>query len=362
MIRVLHIVTYMGRGGLETMLMNYYRHMDRQQVQFDFLVHREFVADYDEEILSLGGKIYRFPRLVPWSRSYRNKLTAFLREHREYRIVHVHQDCLSAVALECAKDAGVPVRIAHSHNANQDRNLKYLIKLWYKPQILRYATDLIACGVEAGNWMFDGAKYLLLGNAINAKVFQYDPYIREWIREELGLGESKTIGLVARFSPQKNHTFLLDIFQAVAARDQKAKLLLVGDGPLRQEIEDKIHKLHLDKRVVITGVREDVEALLQAMDVFVMPSLYEGLPLSVVEAQAAGLPCILSDAVPASSKITDLVQQLSLKASPEQWADVILCHVDTPRADMYDQIVRAGFDIGANGAWLQEFYLQKGAE
>ncbi len=156
MIRVLQIVTYMGRGGLETMLMNYYRNIDRQQVQFDFLVHRDFEADYDQEIRELGGKIYRMPRLVPWNRLYRKKLKEFFREHPEYKIVHVHQDCLSSVALQCAKESGVPVRIAHSHNSSQDKNLKYLIKRFYMKKIPKYATGLLACSREAGDWMFKG--------------------------------------------------------------------------------------------------------------------------------------------------------------------------------------------------------------
>ena len=169
MIRVLHVVTYMGRGGLETMLMNYYRHIDRSKVQFDFLVHREFEADYDEEIKSLGGRIYHVSRLVPWSRRYKAELRRFFRTHPEYKIVHVHQDCLSSVALQCAKDCGVQVRIAHSHNSNQDKNIKYLFKRYYMRKIPETATELFACGKAAGDWMFGGKSYRLLPNAIAAE-------------------------------------------------------------------------------------------------------------------------------------------------------------------------------------------------
>lgn len=152
-IRVLHVVTYMGRGGLETMLMNYYRHIDRTKVQFDFLVHRDFEADYDQEINELGGRIYHVSKLIPWSRKYKQELKCFFRDHPEYSIVHVHQDCLSSVALKCAEECGIPVRIAHSHNINQDKNIKYLIKLHYMKNIPKYATDCFACSVEAGEWM-----------------------------------------------------------------------------------------------------------------------------------------------------------------------------------------------------------------
>ena len=150
--RILHIVTYMGRGGLETMLMNYYRHINREKVQFDFLVHRDFEADYDSEILQLGGKIYHMSRLIPWSRKYKKELKQFFLKHPEYKIVHVHQDCLSSVALGCAKECGVPVRIAHSHNSSQDKNLKYLIKKYYMKKIPVYATDLFACSGELDVW------------------------------------------------------------------------------------------------------------------------------------------------------------------------------------------------------------------
>ncbi len=360
MIRVLHIVTYMDRGGLETMLMNYYRHMDRQQVQFDFLVHRDFQADYDAEILALGGKIYRFPRLVPWSPGYRKKLTAFFRDHPEYRIVHVHQDCLSAVALECAKNAGVPVRIAHSHSSSQDKNLKYLIKLWYRRFIPRYATDLLACGREAGDWMFSGAAYQILNNAIDTQLYGFDPALRAQVRRDLGLGEDFTLGLTARFAPAKNHEFLLEVFARVCDRLPRARLLLVGDGPLRQDLERKIRDLGLQDRVILTGVRTDVPALLQAMDAFVMPSRYEGLGLAVVEAQAAGLPCFISNFVPIECKKTDLVRQLPLDASPETWAEEILKARGNVRPQTGSQIAVAGFDIHTNAQNLQEFYLNRG--
>ena len=173
-VRILHVVTYMGRGGLETMIMNYYRRMDREKVQFDFLTHRDFRSDYDDEIEALGGRIYRLPRLVPWSGSYRKALDRFFAEHREYRIVHVHQDCLSSVILAAAAKYGVPVRIAHSHNSSQDKNLKYLVKLFYMRKIPALATQLFACGKEAGDWMFGGAPYRVLNNAIDAGRYAYD--------------------------------------------------------------------------------------------------------------------------------------------------------------------------------------------
>ena len=208
MIRVLQIVTYMGRGGLETMLMNYYRYMDRNKVQFDFLVHRNFEADYDKEILSMGGKIYHISRLVPWSKRYREKLKKFFLNHPEYKIIHVHQDCLSSVALQCAKECGIAVRIAHSHNSNQDKNLRYLIKRHYMKQIPQFATDCFACGKEAGDWMFSGHPYQIMCNAIDAALYTYSLEKADAIRKQLHVQKNLVIGHIGRFDIQKNHTFL----------------------------------------------------------------------------------------------------------------------------------------------------------
>lgn len=349
----------MNRGGLETMLMNYYRQIDRTRVQFDFLVHRTERGDYDDEIEALGGRIYRLPRLVPWSKAYLAALDGFFAGHPEYKVVHVHQDCLSSVILRSAQKAGVPVRIAHSHNANQDRNLKYPIKLFYREKIGKYATDLFACGQDAGRWMFCGADFHMLNNAIDAAGYRYDADTCQRMRSELGIdADAFVVGHVGRFSPQKNHAYLLDIFAAVHEKRPDARLLLVGDGELRGEIEGKVQSLGLTDCVIMTGVRGDVAALLQAMDVFVFPSHYEGLPVTMVEAQAASLPCFISDKVPTDCKLTDLVESIPLEDRPEVWAEKILV-ANTERRDMYEEIVAAGFDIAENAKWLQRYYLEQ---
>lgn len=362
-IRVLQVVTHMNRGGLETMLMNYYRHIDRDRVQFDFLVHRDKRAAYDDEIEALGGKIYRLPRLVPWSVHYQKALNCFFDSHSEYKIVHVHQDCLSSVILKVAHKHGVPVRIAHSHNSNQDINLKYLIKMFYKQSIPRYANKLFACGQLAGEWMFGGAPFEVLNNAVDIKKYLYDHECARQIRDKLMIPQDAFVfGHIGRFSYQKNHSYLIDIFASVASKEPKAKLLMVGDGDLRPEMEAKVKVLGLIDRVIFTGVRSDVPELLQAMDVFVFPSLYEGLPVTIVEAQAAGLPCVISDQVPSDCAVTDLVEFMSLASSPEEWAERIIAAKGTPRRNTYDEVARAGFGIAENAAWLEKFYLSKQKE
>lgn len=355
-IRILHIVTYMGRGGLETMLMNYYRHIDRSKVQFDFLVHRNFEADYDEEIRSLGGKIYRLPPLNPFSQGYLSQLNAFFSAHSEYCVVHSHLDCMAGIPLKYAKKHGVPVRIAHAHNSSQDKDLKYPLKLFFRCNITKYSTHLFSCSQTAGHWMFHNNEFHVLNNAIHAAAYSYAPDIRECVRLEFGLtADSLVVGHVGRFMRQKNHIFLLQIFSRLP---QHAHLLLVGDGELRQSIETQADDLGIRDRIIFTGVRADVNRLLQAMDVFVFPSLFEGLGIAAVEAQAAGLPCLISDKVPIECKKTGLVTQISLDSSVQIWADAVLQAATIPRQDTQDQIRSGGFDIIECAQWLQNFYLE----
>ena len=357
-IRVLQVVTHMERGGLESMLMNYYRHIDRTRVQFDFLVHRQERAAFNDEIEALGGKIYRLPRLVPWRRSYLKALNQFFDEHPEYKIVHVHQDCLSSVILKAAAQHNVPVRIAHSHSANQDKNLKYPIKLLYKCAIPKYATDLFACGKKAGDWMFGGAPYQIINNAIDAASYTYCPAKREDIRRKLGIADELVIGHVGRFNQPKNHPFLLEIFSALLKKEPNAVLLLVGGGDDLPKIQEKARTLGISEHVRFLGVRSDVAELMQAMDVFVFPSLYEGLPVTMVEAQAAGLPCLISDKVPPECILTEgLVDILPLSAGPGAWAEKILEKRELPRTDRRAEIAAHGFDITTEAVKLQEFYL-----
>ena len=359
-IRVLHIVTHMNRGGLETMIMNYYRQIDRSKVQFDFLVHRSNLADYDEEILAMGGKIYRLSPLNPLDPRYLRSLDAFFAEHKEYRVVHSHLDCMAGIPLKYAKKHGVPVRIAHSHNSNQTKDAKYILKLFYKRNIVKYANRLFACGDYAGKWMFKTDEFTVLNNAIDAASYSYSAETARNVRGSLGVPcASLIVGHVGRFSTQKNHQFLVRIFASILKKRSDAVLLLVGEGELRAESEKLAEELGVRNSIIFAGLRADVPELLQAMDVFLFPSLYEGLPLSIVEAQAAGLPCLISDKVPIECKKTDLVQQMSLEESPEVWADAVLSVANNQRKNTLEDIRRAGFDVRENAQWLQDFYLNQ---
>lgn len=339
------------------MVMNYYRNIDRSKVQFDFLVHRDQRGAYDDEIESLGGKIYRLPRLNPWSRNYRVALNRFFEEHTEYRIVHVHQDCMSSVILKVAEHHHIPVRIAHSHSTSQDKNIKYPVKIWYKRSISKCATDLFACGKDAGDWMFAGAPYQIVHNAIDVASYIYDPAKQERIRAQIGVTNHFVVGHVGRFNHPKNHPFLLKIFTALLKQKSDAILVLVGGGDDMPKIQKKAQMLGIADHVRFLGTRSDVGDLMQAMDVFVFPSLYEGLPVTMVEAQASGLPCIVSDTIPPEAYLTDLIFPKKLSASPEEWADAILEKRNTPRTDRSAEIAAHGFDITTEAVKLQEFYL-----
>ncbi len=356
-IRVLQITTQMVRGGLETFLMNLYRNIDRDRVQFDFLVHRQAPGDYDEEIRSLGGKIFIVPRQNPFDPGYFKAVRKFFSEHREYRIAHAHLDCMSALPLSCARKEGVPVRIAHSHNAAQTKDLKLPLKLMCMRKIPREATELLSCGKAAGDFMFGGAPYQVIPNAIDTEQFLFQKELREKARKELGFSEEElVVGHIGRFMEQKNHPFLLRIFSALLRKRKNSRLLLVGEGPLMEEMKAQAKELGISENCVFTGVREDTPALYQAMDVFCLPSLYEGFPVVMIEAQTAGLPCLISDTVSPECILTDHVEQLPLHAGEEAWAEKLLSIAGGDRSDGAGKVQSAGYDVRENAKRMQKHY------
>lgn len=349
--RILQVVTYMGRGGIETMLMNYYRHMDRSRLQFDFLVHRSFRADFDDEIEALGGRIHRLPPMG--SRHYWKALGDFFRTH-PYQVVHCHLNYKSGLVLAAAKRAGVPVRVAHAHTAGMDPGFSGLVRRLLRPLIPRTATHDLACSAAAGNALFGDRPYGLIPNALDAAALRFNPQIRDRTRKALNLGGAYTLIHVGRFSREKNHAFVLDAFAQVRKREPGAVLLLVGDGPLRPELERRAAAFQAGA-VRFLGIRADIPDLLQAGDIFVFPSVFEGLGIALIEAQAAGLPCIKSDSVPAESMVTDLVRSLPT-VDPQVWADAILAAKGTPRTDRLAQLRAGGYDIHDAAKILSRFY------
>lgn len=360
-IKVLHVVTHMNRGGLESMIMNYYRNIDRSKVQFDFLTHRpeEEKKDFDEEICSLGGKIYHIHKLNPFSYAYHKELDHFFKSHPEYRIIHVHQDCMSSVILKVAKKNGVSIRIAHSHSSNQDRGIKYYIKKYYKKNIKKYATQMFACGGEAGKWMFETDKFEILPNAIDCSKYTFNPHIRNRVRDELGLDKNLVIGHVGRFCEVKNHKFIIEILEQIRKQRKDVKVLFAGQGELFENIQRMVEKKGLCDNVIFLGLRTDIPDILQAMDIFLLPSLYEGVPVSIIEAQAAGLKCFISNTVPIDCAITDLVTTIPLSESPDMWAKAIVNSYPYDRKNQDKAIKDSRYDIVSNAKYLEGFYINK---
>lgn len=367
-IRVLHVIGVMNRGGAETMIMNLYRNIDRRKIQFDFVVHTSEKAAFDTEIIELGGRIYHCPKFNVrnffsyekwWSNFWQN-------EGKEYEIVHGHIGSTAAIYLKIAKKYG-KYTIAHSHSAGVSHNVKGMLYKIISYNTRNVADYFFACSQEAGLKRF-GKKvcsgdinFRILHNAIDTKLFRFNSEVRDYEREQLRVAkEDFLVGHVGRFTAEKNHTFILDVFKTILDKKKNSLLILVGDGPLRKSIENKARDIGIENRVVFLGVRSDVNALMQAMDVLVFPSLYEGLPLTMIEAQASGLPIVVSDRVSAECICTNkLVTRLSLEDSATKWAEEILNKCDTARADYREEIAAAGYDIAPAAEELQRFYLMR---
>lgn len=357
MIRILQCVNDMHRAGLETMLMNYYRNIDRSKIQFDFLTHRPNRSDYDDEIESMGGKIYYAPRLYPQNYpTYFKYMAKFFEEHPEYKIVHSHIDSMSYLPLLAAKKAGVPVRIAHSHNTSIDKDFKYLLKQLFRFGITSVATDYCACGQEAGRYLFGNRAYTFIPNAIDSKKFLFNAEVREKRREEFHLQDAFVVGHIGRLSYQKNHKFLVEIFAKLKQQCPNAILALVGVGEKEADIKAQVKALGLTDSVMFLGNRSDVNELYQMMDVFVMPSHFEGVPVVGIEAQFAGLPCIFSDKVPVEVKFTDCVRFISLDQHPNYWADEILKYRDKRRSAAESELQNSIYDIRNSADGIMMFY------
>ena len=361
-IRILHVIGIMNRGGAEAMIMNLYRNIDRTKIQFDFVENEGEKAVFDEEIRSLGGRIYRCPRYRATNHlSYTRWWHTFFENHRgEYPIVHGHIGSTAAIYLSVAKKYGA-YTIAHSHSAGIG---SAAYRIFSFPT--RYVADhFFACSKDAGIFRYgknvgsDQARCQVLNNAIDTCKFVFNDENRDQMRNVLHIREEAVvIGHVGRFVDAKNHLFLIDVFEQIHKRNENAVLLLVGDGELRPQIETAIAQKHLNNAVMMAGVQSNVCDYYQAMDVFVFPSVYEGLPVSMVEAQAAGLPCCVSANVPEETAITDLVEFVTLEQGPDHWAERVLCRAKDSRRDMLAEIKQAGFDVSATSKWLEDFYMK----
>ena len=348
----------MHRAGLETMLMNYYRRIDREQIQFDFLTHRPERADYDDEIEALGGKVYYAPRLYPQNLpEYNRYMRNFFKEHPEYKIMHSHIDPMSYLPLKAGKKAGVPIRIAHSHNTSIDKDMKYWLKMYYRERITSVATDFLACGEEAGQFLFKGKPFEVIPNAIEKEPFLFNEEVRRQKRQELGLGDELVIGHIGRISYQKNHRLLVQIFSEIVKINPNSRLLIIGVGKKEEEIRKLVNDLGITEKVLFLGKRTDVNELYQAMDAFVMPSFFEGVPVVGVEAQFSHLPCFFSDKVPVEVAFSEATSFIKLEENPGVWAKAIVDTLAKLPARKDIRLTDNRYDINQSFSMLSDLYM-----
>ncbi|WP_347548660.1 glycosyltransferase family 1 protein [Pseudalkalibacillus hwajinpoensis] len=366
-VRVLHVVVNMNRGGAETLIMNLYRNIDRSKVQFDFLTCKEGV--FDSEIKAMGGKIYRIPYVSEVGHGgYVRVLNRFFQAHSYYQIVHSHMDKMSGLVLRAAKKAGIRNRIAHSHNTNSEGGKAARIYKWYAGQFVETnATHFYACSHLASNWLYSKKvkSSIILKNGIEPEQFSYSDQIRKSVREELNIGDKTfVLGHVGRFARQKNHPFLIDLFNRFQQGKKDSVLILAGDGPYRSEMEKKVKELSLENNVKFIGIRSDINRILQAFDVFVFPSFHEGLPVTLVEAQAAGLPCFISDYITNEIDLgLNLIHQISLKDKRIWISELIEFAESRPiRKKSISSLTTSDYDIRKTATKLQNNYMKMGRE
>lgn len=362
-IRVASVIgRYIG-GGVEAVTINYYRNIDKNKVQLDFICDEDSTNIPYEEIERMGGKVIIIPSYSkPFK--YHKALKRVLKEGN-YKIIHSNINTLSVFSLFAAKCAGVPIRIAHSHSTtNKKEKKKNLMKQVLRPFSKVFATDYMCCSELAGRWLFGNKEYdkgnvYLLNNAIDLDKFKYNESLRKKKRKELGIkDDALVIGHIGRFVAQKNHDFLIDIFNEIHKKNNNSILLLAGQGPLMEDIKNKVKELNLDDNVKFLGQRNDANELYQAFDVFLLPSLYEGLPVVGVEAQAAGLLCYLSDDMTKETKVLDITKFMSLNNPPKEWADNILDDVKKyKRIDTSKEMTAKNFNIKEEAKKLEEYYL-----
>lgn len=363
MVRVLHIVPALDGGGVETLLLNYYTHMDRNRFTFDFIVHGKNIGVLEPVFESMGSKVFHIP-------TKREGIVSNLLAMKQvissgnYDVVHAHQGAIGALPMYLAKKAGVRCRITHSHIAYMhESRLRGLVNRVLLPYLKMYSTDWFACSSDAGSSLWgaeavQSRKVHIMNNAIDVDKFTFSAEVRNNVRKELHMEGKFVIGCVGRLSFQKNHEFLISVFRDIHEKDRDARLCLVGRGELENDIREQVQKLGLNDAVQFLGVRNDVPQLLQAMDVFVLPSRYEGLGIAYIEAQAAGLVCFGSDSVvPREAAVTDLMHYISLEESPEYWAsEVMKLKKGSARRNTKDEISSKGYEIRVEAKKLEQYY------
>lgn len=365
MTRILHVIGSLDMGGSQMFVLNLYNHIDRNKIQFDFVVREGEKYFLEDKVRELGGKIYRLPalRLTNYL-TYVSAWKKFFKEHPEYKVIHGHVRSTAAIYLRIAKSFGCKT-ISHSHNTHNTQGLSAIVKAILQFPIRFIADYFFACSQAAGEWLFGDQivkqnNFFVVPNAIDTQKFAYNPMARKKTRQELNLTNNLVVGHVGRLNVQKNHSFLLEIFAEIYKQNSTARLLLVGDGPLKQDLIKRAKQLHIDSAVLFCG-NQAAEHYYHAMDVFVFPSIYEGLGIVLIEAQTSGLPCVISANLPKEADLDcGLITRVSLEQPSDVWSRIVLSQMGKkPRQSQQAQVTSKGYDISTTTQWLQDFYLEK---
>lgn len=362
-IRVLHVFGSLDRGGAETMVMNLYRNIDRKLIQFDFIKHTSDIGAYEDEIKELGGVIYSFPRYKGTNHiKYVNSWYDFFENNNEYRIIHGHVRSTASIYLKIAKKYRLTT-ISHSHSTSNGKGISAIVKKILQYPIRHVADYFFAASVDSGRWLFGEEQiqkknFYVIKNAINLSSFSFNDSKRKKMRESLRIKDNFVLGHVGRFTESKNHYFLLDIFNEVRKINPMTKLLLVGSGEFETDIRKKAERLNVTEDIIFTNSQPNVNELMQAMDVFVFPSLFEGLGIVAIEAQASGLPTIVSDKIPSEVFLTNLIKNISLESNAKLWAKEIIKQAGVERIDMSKNVNLKKYDIENNAELLTKIYFE----
>lgn len=360
--KVLQITSDLDGGGVDRLLYDYCSRMI-PDIQFDFIVTAEKEGILEQPLKELGCSIYHVSQFRTSLKNHNLQMREII-ERGKYDVIHDHSGYKAFINLKIAKECGIKIRIAHSHQAFMAESVKSrLLRILVTPITKYFATDLFACGIDAGRWMwgektFSAGKVRIMTNAINIPAFTFSEETRSDMRKQLGIENKFVVGNVARFSYQKNHEFILDIFREIKNRCADAVLLLVGGGELENNIKAKVSDYSLDDSVLFLGVRNDVPKLLSTMDAFVLPSRFEGLPVTLVEAQAASLPSYAADTITKEIGITDYVEYISLGRPASEWANSVCGAMAYRRGDMSSEIAAGNYDIEAETLKIKKLYYE----
>ncbi len=366
--RLLCILSGMNAGGAETFLMKIYRQLDKTLYQMDFCINVKEPCFYEDEINAMHGKVYRIPSKSENLKEFISQLHKIISENNYEYVLRITSNAAGFLDLKIAKKAGAKVCAARSSNSSDGKGIKVRIAhmlgkfLYGKYVDVRIAPSDKAAVYTFGEKALKTGEVHILKNGLNIDAFQFSQSERELLLKTLHLENKFVVGHIGRFNTQKNHEFLLDIFAQIKKKKENAVLVLIGKGELQGAIKEKADKLDLSESVFFLGVRSDVPQLLSVMDVFVFPSFYEGMPNTVIEAQASGLPCLISDTITAEAGVTDLVRFESLKSSAVQWADkaIEITQNRNDRSAYTAEMKSAGYDIEDCVKRFTEIIFKKG--